>query len=186
MAGILNINLAAIEQNYSKLHRGDPSSVAAVVKANAYGLGIEPISKRLWAVGCKEFFVAEVSEGVTLRTILPAARIYVLEGFSPDQIESVVKNDLIPVLNTPEQCRNWIEISESAVVHLDTGMERLGLSIEEFVEMSSSNRLKIEMLMSHFARADEPDHPFNQTQINRLLDAHRLIKERFPFVRIRT
>jgi len=184
LAGILNINLAAIEQNYSKLHRGDPSRVAAVVKADGYGLGVGPISKRLWAAGCKEFFVAEVSEGVTLRTILPAARIYVLEGFSRDQIEIVVKNDLIPVLNTPEQCRQWIEIGESAVVHLDTGMERLGLSIEEFVEMSSSNRLKIEMLMSHFARADEPDHPFNQTQINRLSDAHRLIKERFPFARI--
>ena len=95
-----------------------------------------------------------------------------------------MKHDLIPVLNTPEQCRNWIEITESAVVHVDTGMERLGLSIEEFVEVSSSNRLKIEMLMSHFARADEPDHPFNQTQIERFLDAHRLIKERFPFARI--
>ena len=82
MAGILNINLAAIEQNYSKLHRGDPSSVAAVVKADAYGLGVGPISKRLWAAGCKEFFVAEVSEGVTLRTLLPTARIYVFEGFS--------------------------------------------------------------------------------------------------------
>ena len=79
MAGILNINLAAIEQNYSKLHRGDPLSVAAVVKANAYGLGVEPISKRLWSVGCKEFFVAEVSEGVSLRKMLPSARIYVLE-----------------------------------------------------------------------------------------------------------
>ena len=121
---------------------------------------------------------------MTLRTILPAARIYVLEGFSPDQIESLVKNNLIPVLNTPEQCRLWIEVSESAVVHLDTGMERLGLSIEEFVEVSSSSQLKIEMLMSHFARADEPDHPFNQTQIDRFLDAHRLIKERFPFARI--
>ena len=184
MAGILNINLAAIEQNYSKLHRGDPSSVAAVVKANAYGLGIEQISKKLWGAGCKEFFVAEVSEGVSLRKILPSARIYVFEGFLADQIESVLKNDLIPVLNTPEQCRNWIEIGESAVVHVDTGMERLGLSIEEFVEVSSSSRLKIEMLMSHFARADEPDHPFNQTQIVRLLDAHRLIKERFPFARI--
>ena len=60
---------------------------------------------------------------MTPRTILPAARIYVLEGFSRDQIEIVVKNDLIPVLNTPEQCRQWIEIGESAVVHLDTGME---------------------------------------------------------------
>ncbi len=184
MAGILNINLAAIEQNYSKLHRGDPLSVAAVVKADAYGLGVERVSKKLWEAGCKEFFVAEVSEGVTLRKILSSARIYVLEGFSPDQIESLVKNNLIPVLNTPEQCRLWIEVSESSVVHLDTGMERLGLSIEEFVEVSSSNRLKIEMLMSHFARADEPDHPFNQIQIKRFLDAHRLIKERFPFSRI--
>ena len=184
MAGILNINLAAIEQNYSKLHRGEPLSVAAVVKANAYGLGVEPVSKKLWAAGCKEFFVAEVSEGVTLRKILPLARIYVLEGFSPHQIDSVVKYDLIPVLNTHEQCRQWIEIGKSAVVHVDTGMERLGLSIEEFAEMSSCRRLEIEMLMSHFARADEPDHPFNQTQIDRFLDAHRLIKERFPFARI--
>ncbi|MEC7779838.1 MAG: alanine racemase, partial [Pseudomonadota bacterium] len=80
MSGRLEIDLGALAHNYCVLNRGKPETLAAVVKADAYGLGAVQVAKALWQQGCREYFVAQASEGVALRADLPNAAIYVLEG----------------------------------------------------------------------------------------------------------
>ena len=77
----LTIDLAALKQNYQALtEKLSSAKLAAVVKANAYGLGVKEIATALSRLGCSKFFVASLEEGVELRHILPKAQIYILHG----------------------------------------------------------------------------------------------------------
>ncbi len=160
----LEVSLKALAANYeiirSKL--GD-RLCAAVVKANAYGLGMEGVSAHLWALGCKQFFVATLSEAIDLRAVLPDAVIYVFQGVLPGEEKEFLHRQLIPVLNSMEQIERWENVAgeKNAVLHVDTGMTRLGLTEGEALALAADKtrieKCGIRMVMSHLASANDGD-----------------------------
>ncbi|MEZ7818878.1 MAG: alanine racemase [Candidatus Azotimanducaceae bacterium] len=187
MSGRLTIDLGALAHNYAQFHRGNPDQFAVVVKADSYGLGVSVVAKKLWDEGCREFFVAFTDEGKALRKVLGEAKIYVLAGVSPktkETIEDLLSHRLIPVLNTLEQCHFWSTTGEPAALHVDTGMARLGVSVDRVVENINGLNLNIELLVGHFARADEFEHSFNALQSQRLNAAYSALRERYPMLRL--
>ena len=155
--GRLAIDLDAIVRNWRKLNALAPS--AGVVKADAYGLGMDRVAPALHRAGCSLFFVAGLEEGAALRTLLPDAGIAVLsapvEGFQTAYRDY----RLLPVLNHPGDLAAWP--GEDAVLHIDTGMTRLGLDPSDAAVL---DRRRFRLVMSHLACADEPDHPLNEAQ----------------------
>lgn len=180
MTSRLRIDLGALAGNYRKLKNQAWADVAAVVKANAYGLGAAVVAQRLWSEHCRIFFVATAEEGVLLRQTLNSAEIYVLEGALPATVEELTRHRLIPVLNTPAQCRMWAETNATAGLHVDTGMQRLGLDFDDLAEVLNGLPLHITLFVSHFARADEPDDAFNQLQLDRVKEAYRGLASLYP------
>jgi alanine racemase len=179
---ILEIDLAHIAANWRFLaRRVEPAGCAAVVKADAYGLGAAQVSAALVAAGCRLFFTATLDEGVALRAGLPEpVEIAILNGPIPGSAYDFVKYRLIPVLNEPGQVGYWRGIAARhgglpAILHLDTGMARLGLTMREFEalaeELSDPNAICWRALISHLACADEPQHPLNETQRARFASA---------------
>lgn len=140
---------------------------AAVVKANAYGLGIENVAPVLAKAGCRTFFVAHAKEGVALRKLLPDVTIIVLHGIKPHEGPLFTQNKLTPVLGGPQDL-HW---TGPAWLHIDTGMNRLGFAPDELPE-----RDNLLGLMSHLACADEPHHHMNTEQL-RIFRAARI---RYP------
>jgi alanine racemase len=166
---ILEIDLAGIVANWRLLAReAAPALCAAVVKANAYGLGAGPVARALVAGGCRMFFVATLDEGIALRHILgELPEIAVLNGPLPGTAAEFVAHRLIPVLNEPGQIEAWRELGLrlSAILHVDTGMARLGLAAGEFASVVTSGPpFAWRAVMSHLACADNPDHPLNERQ----------------------
>src|SRR5215469_6899212 len=146
---VVEIDLAGIVANWRSLAmRVEPAGCAAVVKADAYGLGSSQVSNILAAAGCRLFFVAELDEGIVLRTALPAScQIAVLNGPSPGSAEEFVFHQLIPVLNEPGQIADWAEAARrhgglAAMLHVDTGMARLGLTTREFATLADVPTLR--------------------------------------------
>ncbi len=187
MTGRLTINLSALAHNYAQFHRGSPAQFAAVVKADSYGLGVEAVAKKLWDEGCREFFVAFTSEGSALRRVLGEAKIYVLAGVSPkseEAVQALLADRLIPVLNTLEQCRYWANTQAPAALHVDTGMSRLGMAVDSVAQDISGLNLNIDLLVSHYARADEFEHSFNALQSQRLNAAYSALRAHYPTLRL--
>jgi len=170
----LTIDLDAIAANYRLLReRAAPAACAAVVKADAYGLGVEHVAPRLWREGCRIFFVASLEEAITLRKVLPEAEITALNGLLPGEAAYYREYKLLPTLNDPGQIETWAQFCRShdpipAAVHLDTGMSRLGLSPADQARLADDPaRLKdfdFRYLLSHLACADTPEHPLNAQQ----------------------
>ena len=179
-SAVLHIDLAAIVANWRALAaRAAPGAAAGVVKANAYGLGAVQVARALHASGCKHFFVAHLSEGMALRAGLGAGpMIAVLDGFAPGADE---KAGLVPVLNSLGDVLAHAAAGRStgraqpALLHLDTGMARLGLDAGEQARLAADHSLLdgLELLyvMSHLACADEPAHPLNAAQAARFARA---------------
>ena len=168
-AAILEIDLGGIVENWRLLsQQAAPARCAAVVKANAYGLGAAPVAQALAAAGCRMFFVATLDEGILLRQILgPAPEIAILNGPMPGTAPEFVEHGLIPVLNDPGQIAAWQRLGAGppAILHVDTGMARLGLGAREFADFAlSPPPIAWRAVMSHLACADTPDHPLNQRQ----------------------
>ena len=168
-AGLLTINLDALARNYRLLRdTAMPSKCGAVIKANAYGLGIQPITQRLFDEGCRQFFVATVAEGLALRQQFVAPEIYVLAGAQVGEESLVREAKLIPVLNSREQIVRWAEFVDAkrypAVIHIDTGMTRLGIDGNE-LNQAALDELEIAYLMTHLVCADDPDNQINWDQI---------------------
>ena len=168
----LTIDLEAIATNYAELAAvAAPALVAAVVKANAYGLGMLPVAARLRAAGCRSFFVATPDEGLALRAADAAARVFVLAGAGAAAVPALVGAGLVPVLNTLEEIHDWSTHAGGApaALHLDTGMMRLGLDEREVERLCALPALlaalKLELVMTHLACADEPEHPQNAAQL---------------------
>jgi len=179
--GRLTVDLDALAQNYRQLVRSAaPGTCGAVVKANAYGLGVEPIARSLHATGCRNFFVANLSEGEQLREYLADATIYVFAGPEPGEERAVREAQLVPVLNSLAQVQRWVEQGGTrdhpVAMHIDTGMSRLGLTASETEALSRDNdlldRINIALVMTHLACADEPEHALNEEQL-RKFDALR-------------
>src|SRR5579863_5106144 len=163
---VLEIDLGGIVENWRRLARqAAPAQCAAVVKANAYGLGAVPVARALAAAGCRMFFVATLDEGIALRQGLGGLpEIAVLNGPMPGTAAGFVEHGLIPVLNEPGQIEEWRELAAGscAILHVDTGMARLGLTASEFaVLIETPPRITWRAVMSHLACADRPDHPLN-------------------------
>ncbi len=167
----LTVDLDALAANHALL-RGlaGAAEVAPVVKANAYGLGFAPVCRRLWAEGARRFFVARVSEGEALRALLgPEAILYVLDGCPPGAAARLSAATLTPVLNAMDQVEDWIaEGSGPAVLHVDTGLNRLGLPIHEAQALAERLKirggLEIDLIMSHLSCGASLNHPMNHRQ----------------------
>lgn len=187
---VLTIDLGAIADNYRRLQRHAPKAVCgAAVKADAYGLGAEQVAAALANSGCRHFFVAHLEEGIRLRPRLPSdAEIYILHG-QPHHIGAdmeCVRHRLVPVLNSAVQIAGWralarrLNIALPAIVQVDSGMSRLGLSACETTAVLDDpdglRGLELRYLMSHLACADQQDHPMNEAQ----LAAFEAMRARFP------
>ena len=179
----LTVDLDALAANFHWLSAAaGPAECGAVVKADAYGLGVEPIARRLFAEGCRRFFVASVAEGVQLRGLLPAADIYVFEGAVAGREDALLAAGLVPVLNSIEQIRCWRAAARGAAsaVHIDTGMSRLGLSAEEVQQVAAQrllDDLELVYVITHLACADEPAHPLTDEQIERFEALRAMLPE---------
>lgn len=172
---ILTIDLDALAANYRLLRaRAAPAECAAVVKADAYGLGMAKAAPALWLAGCRTFFVATLAEALELRGLLPDATIYVLNGFVAGTADVFRKARLRPVLNSTDEIMEWAtygtDIGEAlpCAVHVDSGMNRLGLSAAEIKTLRSGaeiwSAITLSLVMSHLACADDPTHAKNKTQ----------------------
>ncbi len=173
----LTVDLGAIQRNYRRLGAEVDASVecAAVVKADAYGLGMRQVAPALAQAGAEAFFVAQLEEGVALRSLLPAVEIFVLNGLQPSLEAEFEAHRLIPVLNSLGEIAFWTAHARvrghalPAAVHIDTGMSRLGLPTAE-AEMLAREPQRLRgieplLLMSHLACADEPEHEANRRQL---------------------
>ena len=186
-AACLTVRLSAITANYRTYRRlTGPAAVAAVVKADAYGLGAARVVPALAEAGCDSFFVARLEEGVALRTIVPQARIFVLDGAHPDSVPALLRFSLTPVLNSLAQIAAWSAAALvgraplDAVLHVDTGMNRLGLTGEELATLAGEQAkrlagLNLVLVMSHLACADEPENKMNATQLSRFRQARAML-----------
>ena len=151
---------------------------AAVVKADGYGLGMHVVASRLYQEGCRRFFVATVAEGGQVRTLLPDVHIYVLAGATRQTLGDLKAYQLTPVLNTRQQCELWSPTRKPAALHIDTGMHRLGMSWDD--DLSQLPALQLELLMTHFARADEWSDTLRSQQIQRFESCFAALRERHP------
>ena len=149
------------------------------MKANAYGLGADRVAPALYAAGCRHFFVAHLAEGVALRAALgPGPMIAVLNGFAPGADGDAA---LVPVLNSLGDVHSHAAAGRSAgqarraLLHLDTGMARLGLDAAEQARLAADHSLLAGLdllyVMTHLACADEPEHPLNAEQAARFARA---------------
>ena len=182
-AARLTVRLPAITANYRTYRRlTGPAAVAAVVKADAYGLGAARVVPALVEAGCDSFFVARLEEGIALRKFVPQARIFVMDGADPDSVPALLRFSLTPVLNSLAQIAAWSAAARvgraplDAVLHVDTGMNRLGLSGEELATLAGEQAkrlvgLNLVLVMSHLACADEPENKMNAQQLSRFRQA---------------
>jgi alanine racemase len=172
---LLTVDLAAIRHNWRLLAlRVVPAECAAVVKADAYGLGLAPVARALWQAGARTFFVALPEEGLALRTLLPDARIGVLNGLLPGYEADYARARLLPALSQLGEIAAWASLARTlgrrlpAFVHLDSGLNRLGVPFDEqerlFAEPARLHGIAIEGWLSHLACAEEAGHPKNAEQ----------------------
>jgi len=185
-AGVLTIDLSALADNWRLLaRRVEPAKCASVIKANAYGIGIEPAARTLHDAGCRTFFVAQIEEGVRARAALGASpAIFVLNGLqagadAPDYLD----HRLSPVIGSRDELMRWAPVvggrgAPSFAIHFDTGMSRLGFSSPAEAKAALARRAeansRISLVMSHFVASEEPDNPLNELQIERFEKARAL------------
>ncbi|TDQ78486.1 alanine racemase [Dongia mobilis] len=191
-APLLSVDLGAVLANFNLLsRRALPAVAGAVVKADAYGLGAAVIAPLLKRAGCSDFFVATVDEGMALRqALLPGVRIYLLGGLPPGSEREIDAAGLIPVLNTLAEVDRWQAyqkgpgsdgaLRRQAALHLDTGLNRLGLTLGECRALAADPRRigagNIGLVLSHLACADDPEHPMNRRQLAALRELLAALK----------
>lgn len=174
-SGVLTIDLDAIVANWRKLEKtGVPAECAGVVKADAYGCGIEPVMRALSAAGCKTFFVATLDEARAARAAVKSASIYVLDGFFQNCGDAFAQIDARPVIGDLNELAEWDVFCRrsgwagGAAIHIDTGLNRLGLTLVEaqgIVPRIVAGDHGITLVMSHLACAETLNHPLNAKQV---------------------
>jgi len=187
-SGVLTVDLDALVANWRKLEKtAVPAECSAVIKANAYGCGTEPVAQALARAGCKTFFVATAEEAAAARAALPSAVIYVLNGFIQNTGEAYAKIDARPVIGDLNELAEWDVFCRrtgwagGAAIHIDTGMQRLGLTVAEaqgLIPRIHAGDHGISLVMSHLACAESLNHPMNARQ----LAAFRAIASEFSGV----
>lgn len=180
---VLTIDLGALCDNWRTLKaRLAGADCAAVVKADAYGLGADRVAPALYHAGCRHFFVAHLNEAISLRPVLPAdATLYVLHGAHPGAEQECVSHGLVPVLNSLPQIEAWRGLAQRlgpplpAILQVDTGMARLGLSADELDRVASDHDalrgLTLRYIMSHLVSAEDQNDPINRLQLERFRSA---------------
>lgn len=186
--GVLTIDLGAIVANWRELSgRAAPAECGAVVKADGYGCGLEPVTGALAAAGCETFFVAQLPEARRVRAVAPGATIYVLNGLLPGSSALYAEGHFRPVIGSLAELAEWEAFVAAsgwrggAALHVDTGMNRLGLRIADAMAIApriGKTHGLITLLMSHFASAETPDNPANARQMG----AFRELRELFPAI----
>jgi alanine racemase len=174
--GLLTVDLDAIVANWRKLEKtAVPAECAGVVKANAYGCGAEQVSRALANAGCKTFFVATLDEAQVVRSAVPAsAAIYVLDGYFQNSGETYAKINCRPVIGDLNELAEWDVFCRragwngGAAIHIDTGMNRLGLAVGEaqaIIPRINAGDHGITLVMSHLASAELLNNPHNAKQL---------------------
>jgi alanine racemase len=173
--GVLTVDLDAIVANWRKLEKtAVPAECAAVIKADAYGCGADPVARALAAAGCKTFFVATLDEARTARAAVPNASIYVLDGFFQNCGDAFARINARPVIGDLNELAEWDVFCRrsgwegGAAIHIDTGMNRLGLTLAEaqgIVPRINAGDHGITLVMSHLACAELLNHPLNAKQL---------------------
>src|SRR5438552_2836452 len=173
--GVLTVDLDAIVANWRKLEKAAvPAECAAVIKADAYGCGVDPVARALAAAGCKTFFVATVEEARAARAALPSATIYALDGLFQNCGDAFAKIDCKPVIGDLNELAEWDVFCRrsgwagGAAIHIDTSINLLGLSITEaqgIIPRINAGDHGITLVMSHLACAEALNHPLNAKQL---------------------
>ena len=175
-SGYLTIDLPALARNYQRLSAEvAPGRAAAVVKADAYGLGADRVAPTLYAEGCRHFFVAQFVEALRLKSHLPGdATLFVLNGLQPGNEITAAERGIVPVINSLEQWHQWVAAASTlgrplpAVLQFDTGMSRLGVPPEDRAELAglvmSESGIDVLFVMSHLASADDTASEQNEHQ----------------------
>ncbi|MBD3845091.1 alanine racemase [Bosea sp. SSUT16] len=172
----LTIDLDALVSNWRLLGKRAGTEAGAVVKADAYGIGIEPAVTALSRAGCRNFFVAHLSEGIRARKVAPGATVYILNGLLPGSGGIYAEHELSPVLGSHEELLEWASFRQTgakvrpAALHVDTAMNRLGLWPGEGLNLAREKSgtlaaADIGLLMSHFASSEDEADPANARQI---------------------
>ena len=179
---VLAVDLGAIAANFCDLARlHGPGATAAVLKADAYGLGAAAIAPALHAAGCRHFFVAYLEEALALRPLVPGAMLAVLNGLLPGTDMDYIADDLTPVLGSLAEIDQWRDAARnagrplSAILHVDTGMNRLGLDAVGVAALAASperlDGIAIRYLMTHLVASEAPENPINRQQATRFAAA---------------
>lgn len=188
----LTVDLDAIVFNWRSIQQHVKNSTcAAVVKADAYGLGLERVAEKLYAEGCRHFFVASLQEARQLKGFIGGdADIYVLTGLFPGEERVCYELGIVPVLVSFEMLKRWIANvgpSARAALKFDTGMGRLGFSEPEveqlFMAPELIHRAGVELVISHLACADTPAHELNVVQLNRFKQIRYRLLAQAPSLR---
>jgi alanine racemase len=174
--GVLIVDLDAIVANWKKLEKtAVPAECAAVVKANAYGLGAEPVARALASAGCKTFFVATLDEARVVRATLPSVTIYALDGFFQNTGDAYAKFNCRPVIGDINELAEWDVFCRrsgwtgGAAIHIDTGMNRLGLTVADaqgIIPRINAGDHGITLVMSHLVSAELLNNPINARQLS--------------------
>jgi alanine racemase len=170
-AARLTIDLDALARNYAVLRDMAGVEAAPAIKADGYGLGAVEVGLRLWREGARSFHIARLSEGEILRAALRdrEATIYLLDGPMEADLPRIRAAGLTPVINSVEQAAHW---SGPAALHVDTGLNRLGVTLED--ARTFAGRAETVLVMSHLACAGQPDHPMNALQLERFREVRAL------------
>jgi alanine racemase len=184
--GVLTVDLDAIVANWRKLEKtAVPAECAGVIKADAYGCGVEPVARALATAGCKTFFVATLEEARAARAALPSAAIYALNGCFQNTGEDYAKIDCRPVIGDLNELAEWDVFCRrtgwngGAAIHIDTGMNRLGLSVTDalgLIPRINAGDHGITLVMSHLASAEQLNNPLNVKQLTAFREIASLFK----------
>lgn len=173
----LTVDLDALVSNWQTMARlSGAARTGAVVKTDAYGLGVEDCGEALHDAGARDFFVMTAPEGATLRAVAPEARIFVLTGVWPGTEQILFENDLVPVIASYEQLTHWMTVLADygpypCALQVDTGFNRLGLTVEEALDLADDSSVPMAfspvLVMSHLMCGDTPGAPENAMQFER-------------------
>lgn len=188
--GVITIDLGQIRANWRALaKRVAPAGCAAVVKADAYGLGAARVIPALYQAGCRNFFVATLTEAKAALGFAPGATVYVLDGILPGAAAELAAIGARPVMTSIDEARAWTAeaapgaSAPAAALHINTGLNRLGMGEPELDRLLEDgdlmHRLDIAVVMSHLACADDAQHPMNREQ----LAVFRRLRARLPKAR---
>ena len=178
----IKVNLINVKKNYLRIQsllKLEKTICSAVVKANAYGLGLREVTNTLCQVGCKDFWVTNLEEAYIIKKISPISRIYIFQGVNNlNELKTIQQNNFIPVISSQEMLgiiNYYLSYKINVVLNFDTGIGRDGMQIEEIKNLNLQN-CNILYVMSHLSCSQQVNHLLNKEQLTNILN----IKKMFP------